>query len=212
VANNALYLNGKLATALHTTYAATDSWTSVEVDDIIAWAVLQLWPRYSRVLDPETTTVAVVDSDYYYDLPTGVLAVSRVDRYDSAGVDYGALHAQSWELVGDVFIGTGKLHIGGSAAIAADVLHLHGYGRYDVTTNLIPDALIPLVLARARAEAYRRVAADRERFKDWISRNQTQNVSVNELLGFINEADAEARRLLGETPRVWQRPVQGRVG
>lgn len=212
MANNAAYFNAALQLSLHSTFASGDTWTSAEVDNIVAWSILQLWPRYARVLDPVTTTVAVVADTYYYSLPAGVLAVSRIDRFDSAGTDFGAIHGGSWELTGDVFIGTGKLHIGGRAAVATDVLHLHGYGRYDVVTNLVPDALVPLVLARARVEAYRRVAADRERFKAWLSRNQTQNVSINELLAFIQDAESDVRRLEGQTPKVWQRPVQGRIG
>lgn len=211
--NNAAYFNGRLATALHVTLgASSEPWTTSEVDDIVIWAIASLYPRFSRALDPEDTTVTVVADTYYYDLPAGVMAVSRIDRFNSDGVDYGPTHGGAWEIVGDVEAGTGKLHIGGALALAGDVLHLHGYGRYDVATNLVPDYLVPLVLAKARAEAYRRVTADRELFRTWLSRNQTQNISVNEVLQMINEAQREADRLEVMTPKVWQKPVQGRVG
>lgn len=212
MSNNAAYFNSALQLALHSTWATGDTWTTAEIDAIVAWAVLNLFPRYSRPLDPETTTVTVVADDYYYALPTGVLAVSRVDRYNSDGVDFGPVYGTAWELVGDAQAGTGKLHIGAGFADAGDVLHLHGYGRYDVTTNLVPDNLVPLVLARSRAEAYRRVASDRERFKAWLSRNQTQDTSVNEMMQMMADADADARRTEAMTPRVWQKPVRGRVG
>jgi hypothetical protein len=209
VANDLATLNSKLATQLRDTSYAT--WVTGEMDELIKRAVDSLFPRYARPLDPESTTVTVVADDYYYSLPSGVRSVDRVDRYDSDGNDYGHIAGRSWELVGDVLAGTGKLHIG-QVANADDVLHLHGTGVYDTTTNLIPDHLIALVTARARAEAYRRVMADRERFKAWLARNQNQNVSINEMIQLVNEADAEAGRLARETPRTWQRPVSGRVG
>lgn len=213
MSNDAAFFNGRLATALHVTgYPTGSPWTTGEVDDLIVWAIASLYPRWSRALDPESTTVTVVADDYYYSLPSGVMAVSRIDRYNADAVDYGPIHGGAWELVGDVEAGTGKLHIGASVADADDVLHLHGYGRYDVSTNFVPDYLVPLVLAKARAEAYRRVGADREQFKAWLARNQTQNVSINELLNMVSEARSEAERLEASTPKVWQKPVRGRIG
>ena len=85
------------------------------------------------------------------------------------------------------------------------------YTKYDTTTHLIPDDLVQLVLAYSRAEAYRRLAGDRQRFTAWLSRNQTQNISINEMLQMINEAETEARRLKAER-KTWQKPVPGRQG
>lgn len=209
MSNDLATLNVKLATALRDT--SYDTWVTGEVDELINRAVDSLFPRYARPLDPTSTTVTVTEDTYYYSLPSGVRSVDRVDRFLDGTLDVGALSGRAWELVGDVLSGTGKLHIGRVADID-DVLHLHGTGVYDTATNLIPDHLIALVIARARAEAYRRVMADRERFKTWLARNQTQNVSLNEMLQMVNEADAEAARLSRETPRTWQKPVSGRVG
>ena len=86
----------------------------------------------------------------------------------------------------------------------------HGYQTYDLTTNYIPDTLIPLVLAIARVEAYRRMAGSRSKFETWLAANQSQNVTVNELLLLINEADAEAQRL-ARLFRRWHKPVPGRI-
>lgn len=207
--NDLATLNGKLATALRDTTYAT--WATGEMDELLERAVDSLFPRYMRPLDPETTTVTVVADDYYYSLPAGVRLVDRVDRYDSGGVDHGAVSGRHWELVGDVMSGTGKLHIGAIAS-AGDVLHLQGYGLYDTSSNPVPDILIELVLARARSEAYRRVLADRERFKAWLARNQNQNVSLNEMLQLSRDADADADKHARMAPRTWQRPVSGRVG
>lgn len=209
--NNAAYFNSALQLALHSTWASGDSWTTAEIDAIVAWAILGLYPRHSRALDPALTTITVLQDVGVYGLPDGVLAVSRVDRW-VGGVDTGPVFGGAWELTGDVQADSGNLHIGLGVVQVGDILYLHGYGRYDAVTNLVPDSLVPLVLARARAEAYRRVAADREKFKAWLVRNQTQSTSINELLQFMSDADADARRLDALTPRVWQKPVRGRVG
>lgn len=211
MANDLSTLNGKLATQLRDT-SGTLVWASTEKDDLITWAVTGLWPRFSRPLDPTVTTVALVAGTYYYALPAGVKAVSRVDYYDANLVEYGPLHGRSWEIAGDAFYGTGKLHVSPAIAEQGGTVRLNGYGIYDVTTNLIPDILIALVLAKARAEAYRRMGVDRVRFKEWLAKNQTQNVSVNELIHLINEADNEAIRLERSLPRTWQKPVPGRQG
>ncbi len=214
MANNAATLNTKLATALRDTAYAT--WGTGEMDDLIAWSVARLFPRFPRPIDPSVSggQITIAADTYYYSLPAGIAAVSRIDLLDTSSNELGPISGRAWEITGDVLNGTGKLHISPQivSSFVGAKLMLHGYGHYDVTTNLIPDDLVPLVLARARAEAYRRVASDRERFKAWLSRNQTQNVSVNEMLQMINEADAEARRLEQTSMRIWMKPVSARVG
>jgi hypothetical protein len=211
--NDLADLNSKLATQLRDT--AHSVWATGEKDYLIQQAVDTLWPRFSRPLDPESTTITLVAEDYFYSLPTGVMAVSRVDLVDSGGTEYGPIFGRAWEVVGDVPAGTGKIHVGPVIvdSYAGGTLRLNGYGRYGTATNLIPNHdLAQLALARARAEAYRRVASDRQKFTTWLARNQVQNVSINELIQLINEADAEAGRLAAMLPRTWQLPVQGRVG
>lgn len=213
MSNNLAGLTTKLQTALRDT--SGDVWDSTELNDILTWVVADLYPLLSRPLDPTSTTVTL-DGDstpeYFYDLPSGVMAVSRVDLVDSDSNELGPLASGSWEIVGDVLAGTGKIHVAPSVVQSFDgaTLRLNGYGRFDLTTNLVPDDYVRLVLALARAEAYRRAAGDREKFKVWLARNQTQNASVNELLLLVNEADAEAEKLRRQH-KVWQKPVPARV-
>ena len=203
------WITWDLATALRDTTLAT--WDSREMDTLVTQAVARLYPRFSRAIAPASATIALVAGTYYYNLPASVIAVSRVDLLDSSGDDLGPINGRAWEITGDIYGGTAQMHISPQIASTAGTLKLHGYARYDVTTNLIPDDFVPIVIARARAEAYRRVLADRARFKTWLSRNQSQNVSVNELVQEINEADAEIARLERQH-RVWQKPVPARQG
>ena len=208
MANNLATLSSKLATALRDT--AHTTWNSTEKDDLVTWAVASLYPRYVRSIDPTTTTIPLVSSTYFYALPTGVVEISNIDLYN-ATTEYGPLNGQAWQIAGDIYAGTGKLRLAPSFANTGDTLRLHGYGIYDTTTNLIPDRLVPLISAKARSEAYRRMAGDRARYEKWATTNQKQNVSVNELILLINEADNEALRLdhvSGVTRRL---PVPGRL-
>lgn len=188
-----------------------ETWTDTEKRNLVKWAVASLWPRISKPLDPTATTVTLVSETYYYSLPAGVYAVSYIDRVGSDGTEYGPMSTGSWTVEGSAIDGTAKLHVSPVIANGGGTLRLGGYGRYDLTANYILDEHIPLVLAMARAEAYRRMAADREQFKVWLSRNQTQNVTVNELIMMINEADNEVMRLRSLT-KTWQRPVPARRG
>jgi len=79
-------------------------------------------------------------------------------------------------------------------------------------THYVPDDYVSLALAQARAEALRRMADDRSKFEVWLARNQKQNVTVNELLQMVNDADIEMERLRRRLPRTWRRPVPGRLG
>jgi hypothetical protein len=176
----------------------------------VTWAVDSLYPRYARTLDPETTTVALVAGTYFYDLPAGVVEVSTVEMYSDT-LEFGALDGQSWQIVGDAYAGTGKLRVSPTIAETGYTLRLHGYGTYDVTANYIPDILVPLVIARARAEAYRRMGGDRANFLQWQTSEQTQNISVNELIQLMQEAEGNAIRLEQTTMRTWRRPVPGRL-
>lgn len=216
MANDLATLNGYLDTALKDT--GDTVWGASEKNNLIDWAVASLWPRYSRPLDPTATTITFQADTYYYSLPGNVRSVSRIDLLDSDGNEYGPAHGRAWEVVGDLLsdgeMYTGKLHIAPQyvSALGGGTARIHGYGVYDTTSYYIPDIYVSLVLAKARAEAYRRLAASREQFKVWLARNQSQNVSVNELLQMINEADSEVRRLELTIPRVWQKPVPGRQG
>ena len=207
MANDLATLNTKLATALRD--EAYGTWDSTELDDLITWAVADLYPRFARPLDPETTTVTLVADTYFYDLPSGVKEVSAVELYNGTD-EYGALDGLSWSVVGDAYGGTGKIRIVPQIAQSAYTVRLYGWGIYDTATNLIPDTLVPLVIANARAEALRRVADDRSKFEQWLAQNQKQNVTVNELLQMVGGAESAAVRLDSRLQRTWRLPVPGR--
>lgn len=213
MSNDTATLRGKLTTALRDTDAgdSTDVWSQTEKNDLLTYALASLYPHLSRELDASATTVTLVSGTYYYSLPAGVMAVSRVDWVDTDSNELGPIGPGSWELVGAPILGTGKIHVSPVIADQGGTLRLVGYGRFDLTANYIPDDYVLLLLAVARAEAYRRLAGDRVKYEKWLAKNQTQNVTVNELILFTNEADAEAQRLKREL-RVWQKPVPARVG
>ena len=213
MANDLPTLSSKLAQALRD--VEHEGWTSLEKDDLIKWSVANLFPRYARYLDPSLAAqkVTLVSGTYWYALPTGVLEVSTLDLISPTADEYGALDGQAWQITGDPYSGSAKIRV--SPQIVDNLggsVRVHGYGRYDTTTNLIPDDFVQLVVANARAEAYRRMGADRARFEQWQARNQKQNISVNELYSLVTEAESEALRLLRFTPRTWRRPVPGRLG
>jgi hypothetical protein len=216
MANTLAELTIRLGTALRD--ATYTTWASTELDDLITWAVADLYPLVSRPILPSSTVgaglaaVQLVAGTYYYSLPTGIVALSRVDLLNSGGDDLGPINGRAWEVVGDVYAGTAQIHISPYIASTVGILKLHGYGVYNVTTFPVSDAYVPLVLAMARAEAYRRLGADREKFKSWLSRNQSQNVSINELLQFVNDADSEIERLRRRMPPSNHKPVPGRQG
>jgi hypothetical protein len=152
----------------------------------------------------------VENKSYRYHLHADINHVVRADWVSDDGeTEYGALDGQSWEVVGDFEAGTALLYVAPIIVEQGGTLKLHTHTAYDTTANYIPDRLIPLIVARARAEAYRRLAADRQKFKAWLSRNQEQNVSINELLQMINEADNEAL-VLDRGQKSWQKPVPAR--
>lgn len=206
--NDLATLNGKLATALRDTSHAV--WATGEKDDLLTYSLAVLFPHLSREILPTSAQITLVADTYFYSLPTGVMAVSRVDWIDTDSNEMGPLAGGSWEVVGSPVLGTGKLHVAPVIVDQGGTLRLTSYGRFDLTTNLIPDDYVLYLLAVARAEAYRRMAGDRVKFEVWLAKNQKQNVTVNELILLLNEADAEAEKLRRQI-RVWQRPVPGRV-
>jgi hypothetical protein len=212
--NDLSELQSALALALHD--PDYETWGATEGEDLVTWSVAQLWPRYGRAINAQDATglITILDGSYFYLLDESFRAISRVDLLGADGTEYGPLFGRSWELSGSLEDGEGLLHVSPSIndAHVGGTFRLVGYGIYDLYDHLVPNRLVPLVLARARAEAYRRVGGDRLRFEGWLARNQTQNASVNELTQLINEADAEIARLTRDTQRTWQRPVPGHQG
>lgn len=206
--NNLATLSSKLATALRDTDHST--WNSTEKDDLVTWSVAGLYPRIARRLDPTTTTITLVANTYFYAVPSGVVEVEQLEWVND-GDELGFLQGQAWHTVGDTYGANLKVRVSPSIVEQGGTLRVHGYGRYDTTTNLIPDDFVPLVLAMARCEAYERIAGERARFLQWQASEQEQDTSVNELLNQIQSARFERERENARF-RTARRPVPGRLG
>lgn len=213
MANDLATLNGYLKVALRD--PLDETWTSAEKGNLLTWAIAQLGSRMSK---RATATVAISPTVSWYDLSAlGLATVDRVDLYNGSPFSAAsrrmmALPGGTWEVTGDILSGSSpQLYINPNYATAGYYMLLHGTAKFDTASSLVPDRYVPAVLAVARAEAYRRVTADRMRFKAWLAKNQVQNVSVNEMIQMVNEADAEAQRLIGNV-QITGKPVPGRVG
>lgn len=188
-----------------------DTWDAGEKDDLLKWALRKLNYRTPRPLDPETATqqITLVADTYFYAIDSGIRQVFKVVLYNSDGDLVGRIN--NWEASGDLLSGTGKIHIAPTVveSFAGGEVHLYATGLYDLDTNVIPDDYVAALLATARAEALRRLITDRARFKQWQVANQVQNISVNELIQMVNEADraaADEQVMLKQ----WQMPVHAR--
>lgn len=208
MANDLPTLRTKLAAALSD--PTFGYWTSAEMDDMIRDAVNALWPRYGGRIDGMNVTIPLVPGTSFYDLPAGVTEIDTLQWLNADGTLQDYLPAGSW-LIHYTDSGTSRLQINEGFAALGGSLRLGGVLRYDLATNLLPDRLVQLVVSLARAEAYRRALGDRMRFKQWATTNQIQNVSVNEMLGIINESERKAAELRANTPRTWRRPVPARA-
>jgi hypothetical protein len=213
--NDLATLKTSLKTALSDPNYVT--WSEAELAEILTQNVARLWPRFSYQPDPTTATIALVSGTEYYAVPANIRTISRIERYNGDD-EYGSLDGSAWVVSGSIELGTVKLHISPVIADQEGTLRLIGNAAWPLagvtigaTTTYIPDELANIVLAFSRVEAYRRVVGERGRFSAWLARNQSQNVSVNELLSMVNESESAARRLLGER-RSWQAPVPGRQG
>ncbi len=72
-----------------------------------------------------------------------------------------------------------------------------------------PIVIQNVILALARAEAYRRLAGERALFRKWASSNPRSNTSMSELMMQLNEADSESKYLLNRA-KIIKRPIVGR--
>lgn len=211
MSNTAAVLNGLLATQLRDTTYAT--WTSAEMDSLISQAVANLYPRIVIPLLPESYTQTLAKGVYSYAIPAAIVGIAAVDGIDSSLHEVGRLEGGIWRVEGNLMSGTAKIRIAPDYVdgLAGGYIRYTAYGRYDTVTNLIPDDYVKQVLAAARAEAYRRMGADRARYKQWSDSEPTLNTSINELVEMINDAQREADSWKA-TQKTWRRPVPGRVG
>lgn len=210
MANDLATLTGYLKTTLRDSTDTT--WTVEEKQDLITWSISRLYPNVvkyvtlEKQVDPNASFITTGD------VTTPWISIHRIDLWD--GDPTSTLSRMVQELPGQAWEVQTQIEGGSAVRIVMNPSYnyngayfymIHGYIAYDSTANLVPDRLIPLVLARARQEAYRRMGADRAQFKNWLVQNQTQNVSVNELVQLINEAsneaDGEERRMMTRHPR-----------
>lgn len=209
--NDLSSLTAKLATQVRDPSFAV--WSQGEMAELVTMAVDDLWPSVSYRVKDNTTTITIVAGTRVYAIPTSIIDVDRVDVKDASSTYIGPLMDGTWDITGDTLLGSGWLTVNPMVndQYAGGTYVLNGYNKYHTATNFIPDALVPLVLAKARAEAYRRMGADRAQFKNWQARNQLQDMSVNELVILTNEADVEAARLQ-KRHKTLRRAVPGRIG
>ena len=210
MANDLATLRGKLDVQLSDSDNAT--WTQAEKNELITEAVANLYPRFAR---PFAYPIWPLTADREnYNAPTGMLEVYRIEVGEVAtDLLVRVLDNGTWYTYDDPLTGSLKLFINGRYSDPDYYYIVHGVGRYDLATaaNYIPDDLVSMVLATARAEAYRRVAGQRARFLQWQAKSHQQDVTVNELLALTQEAQADAERLRARLPRTARRPVPGRM-
>lgn len=207
MANTTAVLRGYLQSALRDSSNAT--WTTTEMDNAIIRAVTTLYPRVVRPLAPESYTQALTAGTYFYALNSAIIQLNAVDWVDSDSNERGRLGPGTWEVLGDILGGTAKVHVSPSIADYGGTLRYYGFGRYDTTTNYIPDEYINLVIAKAEVELLHYLKSDRARFLNWANTRQDQNISLNELLQAVNNAEQRAAMLDART-QTWRKPVAGR--
>jgi len=221
VANDLETMRQRLRDVLFDTDDAT--WNAGEKDDILKMAVRRLSRRIPRPIDPEDASadIALVSGTYYYDVPAIFTEVTKVFYMNTDDDPIGYLQS-GWEIQGDVAAGFGKIHVSPRTVEALGTLRLYGYGRYTLNTLAEVAALegadsttiledhVPLVLAWSQEAAWRRLLSDRARFRQWQNANQTQNVSVNEIIQMIQDASRQADEEWALLRR-FQTPVIGRI-
>jgi hypothetical protein len=193
------------------------TWNAGEKDDILQMSVRRLSQRLPRPLDPTAAaqTITLVSETYFYAIDSGIISVEKVFYINSDSDRIGYMES-GWEVVGDLTTGSAQLHVSPITVEQGGTLQITGAGRYTLVTQsaaqtaAIPDDYRPYVLAISKAEAYRRLLSDRARFYQWQNANQVQNISMNELIQMVNEADRQA---LDEWLAIkrWQKPVIGRI-
>ena len=186
-----------------------ETWDAGEKDDLLGWAMRRLNRRVVRPLDPRAAgqTITLVSGTEFYDIDSAITHVYAVDWVDTNSNEMGEV--SGWEVTGDLAAGSAKLRVNEQFGKYGGTLYLNAAGRYDLTTNLIPDDYVTLVLAMARAEALERLITDRARFKQWQNTNQVQNISVNELGQMVASASRQAEQEWA-LMKQWQMPVNAR--
>lgn len=194
-----------------------ETWSAGEKDDIIQLALGKLNQRAPRPLDPTVAAQAItlVSGTYFYAIDSGTTNVENVFYINGSSQRVGYMES-GWEVVGDILTGNAKLHVNPTTVEQGGTLQIGGSGPYTITSQSTAQTLAPperyvtYLLAWSRSEAYRRLLSDRARFYQWQNENQIQNVSLNELIQMLNEAERQADNEWVAIKR-WQRPVPGRI-
>lgn len=208
----ALDLGPTLETSLRDTANAV--WGASEIDAILSMALEETNRARPRVVKD----VMTIGTDVGDDLAEGedqftlsnVYTVFRIDLLDENDKVVRPLPSGAWEVWGDNMSSGQTVYVNPNYVRNGMSFRVHGYGPYDYTTNTPPLQVQQAILALARAEAWRRIAGERARYEQYASNNPRSDVSVNEILGQVNEADSEAQRLLGDIKLI-RRPLPGRV-
>jgi len=228
MANDLETMRQRLRDALFDADDAT--WNAGEKDDLLQMAVRRLALRIPRPIDPtfKTTTsdITLVSGTYAYAINSEYIRVDKVMYINTDSDQVGFLQS-GWEVIGDIDAGRAKLHVSPRVVEAGGTLRLWGVGRYQLLTRVAYEALdiyttptdfdplildmhVPLILAWAQEQAWRRLLSDRARFRQWQNANQTQNVSVNEIIQMVQDASRQADEEWALLRR-FQTPVIGRV-
>lgn len=208
--NDLATLRARLETQLSD--ATNAAWSQAEKEDLIRDAVQNLYPHNARPFVAPIWPLTANKENY--NAPTGMLEVHRVEL-GAVATDLllRVLDTGTWYTYDDALTGSLKLFINKRYSDPAYYYIVHGVGRYDLTTvgNYIPDHLIPLVLASARLEAYRRSVGEAARFEQWQNADPTQMGSVNQLLSLVENAERDLMRLRATIGRTNRRPVPARL-
>lgn len=205
MSNDLTTLTTKLETQLGDPNNAV--WAETELQDLLGWAVEDLFlerPRITR------ESVTLVDGQDQYTLNT-LHSVYRVDLLDGDDNLLMPLNPGTWETWGDGQESGMTLYINPIYAKEDWSLRVHGYAPYDLTTNYPPTRVVPLILAIARAEAYLRIIGERARWEQWAQGNPRSNSSMNELIQLQRAASQEADNLRARL-RLFSRPVPAKIG
>lgn len=199
-------LRSRLAVSLRD--ADMEVWSEEELTDLLGWATASMYPRVARQI---ALPVYPTDEDQEdYELPEGIREISRVDVGEVATDRLlFSLPPGTWEIYGDVWMGTAKLFVNRRFTSEGRYLIVHGYGLFNLTASLPPPTLVPYILAKAQAEAISRMLPSRAQFENWMKINQKENVSVNELAQMLNQAEQKAERELSRL-KTWRKPKPAR--
>ena len=198
--------------------SSNETWSTTELDYFLQRAVTRLALRAPKPVatDAAAATITLVSGTYYYSIDSSIIQVDAV-MYENSDEDLIGYMQSGWEISGDLWAGTAKLHVSPTTVEQGGKLYLRGWQKYNLVaaasdqTNAITVELVPYVIASARVDAWDQLLSDRARFYQWQNQNQVQNVSINELIQMRNEAQ-DQRDYEWSIIKRWQRPTIGRTG